>query len=125
MAEKKEPYVSGEDRPEVSVDPDMLVSQLRVHDLIEILGRRTGKQIHPKFEGHSPLKEFFDKPFPEVASVLGLSAEPFAGTAAGASGPTPYPWSAHWNMLVQQTQALSGVVQRLEDQVARLSSRAG
>src|SRR3989442_15846975 len=37
MAEKKEPFISQEDRPEVKIDPDRPVSELRVRDLEAIL----------------------------------------------------------------------------------------
>ena len=61
----KEPFVGQGDRPEVRLDPDTPVSELRVRDLSDILNRAAGK--HPHFEvGKTSLKDFFDKPFPEV-----------------------------------------------------------
>ena len=57
MAVQKQPYIGAEDRPEIELDPDTPLTQLRVRDLAQILSRRSPK-IHPKFEGHSPLKEF-------------------------------------------------------------------
>lgn len=56
----KQPFVAQEDRPEVRIDPDTPVSELRVRDLSAILGLGT------KSAFESPLKAFFDKPFPEV-----------------------------------------------------------
>lgn len=73
MAEAKDPYISKEDRPK-GYDLDTPVGSLRVRDLASILGRLGGGKIHPKFEGHSPLKEFFDKPYPEVNAPVGLSS---------------------------------------------------
>jgi hypothetical protein len=65
-AAAKEPFVSREDRPEVKIDLDTPVSELRVRELSAILGYMAEK--NPNFEvGKTPLKDFFDKPFPEVA----------------------------------------------------------
>lgn len=155
MAVQKQPYIGAEDRPEIELDPDTPLTQLRVRDLAQILSRRSTK-IHPKFEGHSPLKEFFDKPFPEFATAsFGPTPEPWRpvgppspfvptpypwrpatfepdpdpwrpGLGAGAFNPDPTPWApgGAFAMLAQQAAALAAVVQRLEDQVARLSQRA-
>ena len=60
----KEPFVGAEDRPEVKIDLDMPVTDLRVRDLAAILGQ-IGSKSH--FEGgKTSLKDFFDKPFPEI-----------------------------------------------------------
>jgi hypothetical protein len=62
--QSKEPFVSQADRPEVQLKPDTPLGELRVRDLVTILGRMASKNI---FEGSGdPLKDFFDKPFPEV-----------------------------------------------------------
>jgi hypothetical protein len=62
--ERREPFVSQGDRPEVRLDPDAPLSELRVRDLAAILGPMAGK--NPNFEvGKTPLKDFFDKPFSE------------------------------------------------------------
>lgn len=64
--ESKEPFVSKEDRPEVRISLDTPLSELRVRELSAILGFLTGKSPH--FEvGKTPLKDFFDKSFPEQA----------------------------------------------------------
>ena len=60
----KEPFIGATDRPEVKLDLDMPVTELRVRDLAAILGHVGGKS--PFFEvGKTPLKDYFDKPFPE------------------------------------------------------------
>jgi hypothetical protein len=62
----KEPFVPKEDRPEVKISLDTPLSELRVRELGTILGFMVGK--NPNFEvGKTPLKDFFDKDFPEVA----------------------------------------------------------
>lgn len=62
----KEPFVPKSDRPEVKINLDTPLSELRVRELSAVLGFMVGK--HPNFEvGKTPLKDFFDKPFPEVA----------------------------------------------------------
>lgn len=62
----KEPFIGSEDRPEVKIDLDTPLSELRVRELSAILGFATGK--NPNFEvGKTSLKDFFDKPWPEVA----------------------------------------------------------
>jgi hypothetical protein len=62
----KEPFIGSEDRPEVKIDLDTPLSELRVRELSAILGFSTGK--NPNFEvGKTSLKDFFDKPWPEVA----------------------------------------------------------
>jgi hypothetical protein len=64
--ESKQPFVSREDRPEVRITLDTPLTELRVRELGAILGFLAGK--NPNFEvGKTPLKDFFDKPFPEVA----------------------------------------------------------
>jgi hypothetical protein len=68
MAEQssKEPYVSQADRPEVRINPDTPLSELRVRDLQAILGSSPAAKS-PFEVGKTPLKDFFDKDFPEVA----------------------------------------------------------
>ena len=61
----KEAFVSQADRPEVKLDLDMPINDLRVRDLAAILGLVGGKS--PFEAGKTPLKDFFDKDFPEVA----------------------------------------------------------
>ena len=61
----KQPFVGSEDRPEVKLDLDMPVNDLRVRDLAAILGHLVGKS--PFEVGKTSIKDFFDKPFPEVA----------------------------------------------------------
>jgi hypothetical protein len=63
--ERKEPFIGSADRPEVKLDLDMPVTELRVRDLAAILGQVGSKS--PFEVGKTPLKDFFDKPFPEVA----------------------------------------------------------
>src|SRR5436189_6279299 len=64
--ESKQPFVSQEDRPEVRINLDTPLNELRVRELSAILGFLTGK--NPNFEvGKTSLKDFFDKDFPEVA----------------------------------------------------------
>lgn len=61
----KQPFVSRGDRPEVKIDLDTPVNELRVRDLGAILGFLGSK--NPNFEvGKTSIKDFFDKPFPEV-----------------------------------------------------------
>lgn len=63
--ESREAFVSREDRPEVRISLDTPLHELRVRELSAILGYMVGKSPH--FEaGKTPLKDFFDKPFPEV-----------------------------------------------------------
>lgn len=65
-AQSKQPFVSREDRPDVRISLDTPLSELRVRELSAILGFMAGK--NPNFEvGKTSLKDFFDKPFPEVA----------------------------------------------------------
>ena len=64
--ESKEPFVSREDRPDVRINLDTPLGELRVRELSAILGFMVGK--NPNFEvGKTSLKDFFDKDFPEVA----------------------------------------------------------
>jgi hypothetical protein len=65
----KEPFVSRGDRPDVRLEPDTPIGELRVRDLLSILGAMATKI--PDFEvGKSDLQEFFDKDFPEVVKGL-------------------------------------------------------
>ncbi len=61
----KQPFVAAADRPEVRLDLDMSVNDLRVRDLAAILGHLIQKS--PFEVGKTPIKDFFDKPFPEEA----------------------------------------------------------
>ena len=61
---RKEPFVPQGDRPEVKLKPDTPLSELRVRDLAAIIGAATKS---PFEVGKTPLKDFFDKPFPEEA----------------------------------------------------------
>jgi len=61
----KEPFVAAGDRPGVNLDLDQPVTDLRVRDLAAILARVGGKS--PFEAGKTSLKDFFDKPFPEIA----------------------------------------------------------
>jgi len=61
----KQPFVESKDRPEVKLSLDMPVNELRVRDLAAILGHLSQKS--PFEVGKTPIKDFFDKPFPEVA----------------------------------------------------------
>jgi hypothetical protein len=66
-AAKKEPFVSKKDRPEVKITLDTPLSELRVRELSAIIGS-LGSGKNPNFEvGKTPLKDFFDKEFPEEA----------------------------------------------------------
>jgi hypothetical protein len=62
---KKEPFIGSSDRPEVRLDLDTPVAELRVRDLAAILGHLGPKS--PFEVGKTPIKDFFDKPFPEIA----------------------------------------------------------
>jgi hypothetical protein len=62
----KEPFVSREDRPAVRISLDTPLGELRVRELSAILNFMANKNAN--FEvGKTPLKDFFDKDFPEVA----------------------------------------------------------
>ena len=65
-AQSKQPFVSQKDRPEMRINLDTPLSELRIRELSAILGFMVGK--NPNFEvGKTSLKDFFDKDFPEVA----------------------------------------------------------
>lgn len=56
MDESKQAFVPPEDRPEVKLDPNAPISELRVRDLSAILGQAVLK----KFDIKEPFKEFKD-----------------------------------------------------------------
>lgn len=60
----KQPFISQEDRPEVQLKPETPITELRVRDLVTILGAAASKS--PFEVGKTPLKDFFEKPFPET-----------------------------------------------------------
>jgi len=72
--ESKQPFVAKEDRPEVKISLDTPLSELRVRELSTILGRVIGK--NPFEVGKTPLKDFFDKPFPEVLKDVVKESKP-------------------------------------------------
>ena len=68
----KKPFVGTADRPEVRLDLDKPVNELRVRDLAAILGHVIQKS--PFFEvGKTPIKDFFDKHL--LGKDVTLSAE--------------------------------------------------
>jgi hypothetical protein len=108
MVEANEAYIPKEDRP-TGYDLDTPVGSLRVRDLATILNHLSPK-IHVKLEGHSPLKEFFDKPFPEVLAPLERSA-PVASTNV--------------DQLVRSLTGLSDRVEELAAKVDELDRKLG
>ncbi len=72
--EPKEAFVSKGDRPEVKISLDTPLSELRVRELSSILGQIIGK--NPFEVGKTPLKDFFDKPFPEVVKDFVKESKP-------------------------------------------------
>ena len=64
--ESKQAFVSKADRPEVKINLNTPIGELRVRELSSLLGYFATKD--PNFEvGKTSLKDFFDKDFPEVA----------------------------------------------------------
>ena len=64
MADQKEPFVPSADRPEVKIDPETPVSELKVRDLHAILGaaapdklRLNKNELHLKGEHHVELQK--------------------------------------------------------------------
>ena len=108
MTDDNEAFIRKEDRP-TGYDLDTSVGSLRVRDLATILNH-LGPKIHPKFEGHSPLKEFFDKPFPEVFAPLERSV-PVESTNV--------------DQLVQSLTGLSNKVEELAAKVDELDRKLG
>jgi hypothetical protein len=59
-AQQNEPFVSGDDRPAVQLNPDMPVSELRVRDLSSLLGGQAAKKLETAKELKPELKEKFE-----------------------------------------------------------------
>jgi hypothetical protein len=110
MTEAKEAYIPKEDRP-TGYDLDTPVTSLRVRDLAVILDRLSlrPQKIHPKLEGQSPLKEFFDKPFPEVLAPIERSI----------------PSVSDIDQVVQSLTGLANTVEQLSAKVDELDRRIG
>ena len=65
--QSKEPFIPREDRPEVKISLDTPLAELRVRELAAILGiGGSGKNPLSEF-GKRPIKDFFDKDWPEEA----------------------------------------------------------
>jgi hypothetical protein len=110
MTQAKEPYIPDQDRPK-GYDLDTPVGSLRVRDLASILDRLSPRpqKIHPKLEGHSPLKEFFDKSFPEVLAPIERSL----------------PGVSDIDQVVQSLTGLADRVEQLAAKVDDLDRRTG
>jgi hypothetical protein len=107
MSDEKSAFIPKDDRPD-GYDLDTPVSSLRVRDLATILDRlNVGGKLHPKLEGHSPLKEFFDKPSPEVFAPVGRAS-------AG---------SSDIDRLIQTVDGLAATVEQLAARVDELDQR--
>src|SRR6476469_392968 len=119
MADKsgsKEPFVSKEDRPEVKLKPDTPLTELRVRDLAAILGAINTK--NPFEAGKTPLKDFFDKDFPEQAQdfIKELKNEKLESEPIFDPNKLPIP-DPRLEQLIQAVAGLASQVSQLANQV--------
>lgn len=146
MPEKKQPFVSKEDRPEVKLpDPDKPVSELRVRDLQAILGTSVAKKIeikepfkdfkHEKWEIKEPIKDFKDhkhekweikEPYKDL-KLEKIEQDPI-GKLQFEPGPDPTKLGdpavlAGLNQIIQTVGGLTKRVDDLANQVAELQKK--
>lgn len=127
--ERKESFIGQGDRPEVRLDPNMPISELRVRDLASILSRAIYKPIikelkYEKFEKHEKfeIKELKPEKFEknEKLEWEKLDKHPgFEQPFDPGSFPDPLPWQ----QLAEVVKGLSQKVDQLADQVAELQKR--
>lgn len=129
--ESREPFVSQGDRPEVRLDPDTPLSELRVRDLTHILGGDMGGKS--PFAEKSPYEHYVvtkDKLFSEghikwiidnlvKAKPEKLEFEPPIPVPWPGSGPDPGPL----NQVIQAVSGINNQVSQLANQVAELQRR--
>lgn len=123
--ESKESFIGQEDRPEVRLDPDMPISQLRVRDLTAIIGSRILKPYIKEIIKEKPeIKEIkiekhekFEKL--EAEPQQKYFREPPFDPGSPFEGPHPEPW----RQLVEVVTGLSQKVDQLADQVAELQQK--
>jgi hypothetical protein len=129
--ESKKPFVSQEDRPEVKLDPDRPIAELRVRDLATILGDAlTRKSLHKEFKNEKfELKEFkhehkefknekFEKNEKQEFDIIPKRVfEPGPDPTAGGDPVI--------NQVIQAVSGLAAQVSKLANQVAELEKRIG
>jgi hypothetical protein len=115
----KQAFIPQGDRPEVGIDPDTPLSELRVRDLAALLGPLQAKS--PFEVGKTPIKDFFDKPFPEVVKDYLKEIKPekleLDGglSPANTVGPDP-----GLEQVIEAVAALTNQVGQLANQVEEL-----
>jgi hypothetical protein len=129
--ESKKPFVSQEDRPEVKLDPDRPIAELRVRDLATILGDAvTRKSLHKELKNEKfelkelkyELKELKNEKFEknekhEFDIVVKRVFEPGPDPTAGGDPVI--------NQVIQTVSGLAAQVSKLANQVAELEKRIG
>ena len=141
MSEGKEPFVSGEDRPDVNLQPDMPITELRVRDLSSrlqsglVLKKREFKDIikdfkFEKFEKYEKLeiKEFKFEKWEKIEKFEKnekLEWEPIAkGREPGPKGfePGPEPGPIVDPRIDQLIQMVSGLTSTVEGLAKRIET---
>ena len=121
QSQSKEPFVGEGDRPQVRLDPDMPISELRVRDLTAILGRIIPKRWKgelKEFKEHKEVKlEKNEKlEFEKLDKHPGFENVPDFGDLFD---PRPDPF----RQVVEVVTGLNQRVEQLADQVAKLQEQ--
>jgi hypothetical protein len=129
---EKEPFIGQGDRPEVRIDPNTPISELRVRDLSDILGTALHKPFHwEKYKLEKPeykeFKEFKIEKFEKYEKLEWEKLDKAPGWERPPhdfgefEGPSPDPWR-------QAVEVISGLrqqVSQLANQVAELQKKVG
>jgi hypothetical protein len=139
---EKEPYVSQADRPEVKIDPEKPVSELRVRDLQAILGSSAIKKLEKfehkdlkpeKFEKHEKFEKFekhekfekYEKLEIKELKLEKLEHDPIVKQFEPGPDPTRIDPEilAGLNQIIQTVGGLTKRVDELSNQVAELQKK--
>jgi hypothetical protein len=139
---EKEPYVSQADRPEVKIDPEKPVSELRVRDLQAILGTSAIKKLEKfehkelkleKYEKHEKFEKFekhekfekYEKLEIKELKLEKLEHDPIVKQFEPGPGPTQIDPEilAGLNQIIQTVGGLTKRVDELSNQVAELQKK--
>ena len=123
--ESRQAFVSQGDRPEVKLDADTPISQLRVRDLTAILGTMTAKRYEFKTLAQEYKKAEFKDFKDNKNEKRELEPVKFAFEPPIDFGSLVEPEPDPWRQVIEGVTGLANRVEQLANQVAELQKKVG